>query len=359
MNDTYYNSLLLSAEHFASMCNNRTEIDNIEHELISNSEKEKWVIANYVVICTGLGLFSLVVNFANLCVFAVQGLKNSINISLFCIAMSDMVRVISVEWMAVCWNLSTNPLNAPVMFNELLYLSAGWPAGCAHNISMLITAYITVERYLCTVLPLTIKKIITPRRTVAVIISIYIACFAYVVPEYAYVYFDWNFYPALNRTMLGLAFRSEFQDLKGLSFLIHAILVVSGLFSVSLFSVLLVAQLKRQTSWRKMHTRSEIQTEALTLRDRKSSVLIAVLAVVMALVDVPLVTLSLVQSFVKDFSAYGRQSNLFHVAWSFVFIGVVFQPSMNFVVCYKMSSKYRQTIGNICSCFYHSPKVNT
>ncbi|KAK7005226.1 growth hormone secretagogue receptor type 1 [Biomphalaria glabrata] len=341
MNATYPVHLVISTQSIVP--NIGTGINSLEDELISTSDKEKFVFANHVVICTALGLFSLVVNVANLCVFAVQGLKNSINISLFSLAISDMGRILFTEWMAVCWNPSTDQLNVPVMFNELLYLSAGWPAGCANNISMFITAYVTLERYLCTVLPLKIKKIITPRRTVAVIVSIYVVCVAYVVPEYAYVYFDWNFYPALNRTMLGLAFRSEFQDLKGLSFLIHAILVVSGLVSVSLFSVLLVTQLKRQTSWRKMHTRSENHAEALTLRDRKSSVLIAVLALFMALVDVPMVTLSLVQTFVKDFSAYGRQSNLFHVAWSFDFIVGVSQPSINFFVYYKMSSKYRQT----------------
>ncbi|KAK7005230.1 growth hormone secretagogue receptor type 1 [Biomphalaria glabrata] len=295
--------------------------NTIDQELVTRSDLQLWVLVNYVVVCTGLGLLSLVANIINLFVFAKQGLNNSINISLFCIALSDLIKVVSIEWMAVCWNPYVHELGAPVIFTDLLYLTAGWPTGCAHNIAIFITAYITLERYLCIVTPLKIKDIITPRRTVVVIICIKCMCISYLVPEYAYVYYDWNFYPALNKTMLGMAFRQEARDLKGLTFLIQAILIVFGLISVGLFSFLLISELKKQSTWRKLHTNCEqVKKKRISSRDRKSSVLIAVIAVVMVIVDVPLVTISMVQTFVQDFSAYGKQVNLFYVAWSFEFI---------------------------------------
>ncbi|CAL1543375.1 unnamed protein product, partial [Lymnaea stagnalis] len=322
----------------------------VQTELFTNFEKFIFVFVNRIILCTLIGLFGIVANVINMAVFVKQGLNNSMNISLFALSISDLLRILTVQWLNICSNPYIDQLNVPIVFTDIQYLTAGWPTGCANRITMFITAYITAERSLCLAVPLKIKRWVTPRRAVAALVVIGVINALGLVPEYASVYLDWRFNPARNRTMLSLAFGSSRPATQGVVFTIHALLIVLALTVVILFTSILVIQLRRSSKWRAVVTSKVSQNEAISNRDRKTVDLVVLVAGVMVVCYTPTVVLSLVSTFVPDFSVAGRQVNVFHATWSIGYLLGVINASVNIFIYYKMSSKYRKTFNDLFSC---------
>ncbi|CAL1529879.1 unnamed protein product [Lymnaea stagnalis] len=160
-------------------------------------------MVNHVALSSAIGLFGIGANIFNMCVFLKQGLTNSMNISFFAIAISDLCAML---------NPYIDRVDSPLEFDEMQYLTAGWPNGTAARITCWVTAYITDERCLSIALSLKVKRLVTTPRTSFIIFLIYLINILSLVPEYASVYFGWNFYPSRNRSLLGLAWLSEVTD---------------------------------------------------------------------------------------------------------------------------------------------------
>ncbi|KAH9505275.1 hypothetical protein Btru_059120 [Bulinus truncatus] len=312
--------------------------------LVSDGTKETIVIINHVVLSSAIGLFGVGANVINMCVFVRQGLNNSMTISFFATAVSDLCSLVTLLWLNVCLNPYIDNLGLPVVFTEVQYLSAGWPHGCAARITSWITAYIAAERCLSIVFPLKIKQIITPGRTTVVILVIYVVNILTLVPEYATVFFDWNFYPSKNKTMIGLAFRSNRREAEGLVFTFHGALAVLSFVAVVVCTSVLVDKLRSSAEWRKTSTFDPVQNNNTAARDRKTMTMVILVATNLIICYTPTVSFSIASSLVPDFNVVGRQYNLFHAAWSFAFLSHSINSSVNIFFYYKMSSKYRSNL---------------
>ncbi|KAK7005234.1 growth hormone secretagogue receptor type 1 [Biomphalaria glabrata] len=327
-------------------------------QFLSDYDRMIFVLVNRIVLCTIIGLFGMASNFVNICVFIQQGLGSSINKSFFAMALSDLFRITTNHWMNVCSSPFIDTIDAPFVFVDIQYLTGGWPTACANRITLFITAYITVERCLCIALPLTIKKIITPGRTIFILIAIDVLNVLGLVPEYASAYFDWKYFPSKNRTLLALAFRSSRPQMQGIAFTVHAILLVIALLTVTLFTSVLVLQLRHYSNWRHSAMRTINQKSGLTKRDQKTVKMVITIATVMVVCYAPAVVLSLVSAIVPDFSVAGSQVNLFHAMWSFGFLLGIVNASINIFIYYYMSSSYREAFNQIFQLVYRTKKKN-
>ena len=136
-------------------------------------------------ILTGIiSAFGCLSNVINIIVFCKQKFSDSVNISLFGLAISDLGCVLNLVWMSMCFSPLFQTLSLP--FNPLTvqYLTGGWPHGCFARISSFITAYVTFERCLCVTLPLKVKTIITPRRTTLTLVAIFLVLFSLTAPVF-------------------------------------------------------------------------------------------------------------------------------------------------------------------------------
>ncbi|KAH9514382.1 hypothetical protein Btru_025063 [Bulinus truncatus] len=301
-----------------------------------------------IVFCTSMGLLGLVSNVLNICVFIKQGLNTSLNISFFAMSVSDFIRIVLVHWMNFCNAPGVEDLGAPFVFSDITYLAAGWPVGCANRITMFITGYITAERCLCIAAPLKIQRIVTPFRTMVILVTIDVCNVLALVPEYVSVYYDWNFYPARNKTLLGLAFRvGAAGETQFVTFTLHAVLMTLALTFVAISTAVLVFQLKAKSRWRRENTRDSDQQKSISNRDRKTVKLVILVATVMVACYAPAVVLSLLSSLWPDFSFTGSLSDLFRSCWSLVYIFSVVNASVNIFIYYSMSSRYKEGLDRL------------
>ncbi|KAI8794980.1 FMRFamide receptor [Biomphalaria glabrata] len=322
-----------------------------EEELYPSNDKLRadpfplivFILINNTCLCSIIGLLGLVANVINLIVFYRHGLNSSINISLFVMAISDVFTIIFVLGANLCFNPYIGQWSVPVVFAEVYYITGGWPSGVSYRITLYITVYITAERCLCILFPLKVKTMVTPIRSKFVIALIVVLNTLTLVPEYSSIYMDWRYDSTRNESVLGVAFRSNRLQTQGVTFLLHVCLVVIGLFCVTTLTSILVSNLRRQTKWRLKSSSDAKQQAAYSSRDRKSQLMVIVVATSVVICYIPLTCVSLVSVFEPQFSIVGKYSSIFVNTWGTIFIFGMTNSSSNILIYYKMNSKFKST----------------
>ncbi|KAH9515674.1 hypothetical protein Btru_011713 [Bulinus truncatus] len=312
-----------------------------ESALMVLSDKQRIIfeVVNYAFVCGSLVVFGVFSNVINIIIFLRQGLKTTMNISFFGLAISDICNNICCGVWAFFLNPYVENADWPVIAREFEYLISGWPYVYFSRTTTLITAFVTAERCLCITFPLKVKHIITPKRATVIVTSIFFCLMPALIPEYATSYIGWKYYPLKNETRLGLIFTDNRKSMEGLVFMMNATLGVLSYLLVIAFTLLLTWKLRHNSKWRQRN----YQVEIALLRDKRAMKMVFLIAVILIVCSFPSIVLSFVAFLNHDFSVLGLQSNLFFAMWSFAFaMGSVFS-SVNIILYYNMSSKYRKS----------------
>ncbi|XP_005110483.1 uncharacterized protein LOC101845048 [Aplysia californica] len=205
---------------------------------------------NTVVLSGLVSIFGVISNLVNLTIFWRHGFRESINVGLTALAVSDLGTVISGAILSVCFNPLIPYSEMRVNNRDVQYLVAAHPRFCFARITGLITVYITLERCLCVALPLHVKRILTPRRTFAVVVLIFTLIFLIETPIYMAHKLDWKFSYALNRSVISLVSRSNAAELENLSFGLSVCVQLSSFGLLLILTSTLVLLLKKRSEWR-------------------------------------------------------------------------------------------------------------
>ncbi|CAL1529858.1 unnamed protein product, partial [Lymnaea stagnalis] len=274
-----------------------------------------------------------------MCVFAKQGLTKSMNASFFAMTISDASEIVFQIWHNFCLNPYAQQIDSVVDFVEVQYLTAGIPSLFFMRITGWITAYITAERCLAIALPLKIKQILTARRTVAILVFIYVINMESLIPVYFSAYFVWKFIPAQNRSKLGISFRSSKLEIGKVNSYFHTAMAMFTFALVVMFTGVLVLRLKQKSKWRRKSTSRAPQMEKMS-RERKTVAMVTVIAAVMIACYAPGILLTIVAFVDSDFRIAGPKTNIYQAAWSLAFLLHSVNASVSFLLYYKTSSKY-------------------
>lgn len=320
-----------------------SDLNGTASGVLSFQARRIFEIVNCVFVSNAVCLFGLISNSINLAVFSKQGFHSTMNISFFGLAISDLCSLLALLWFNVCVNPLFEGSGLSLDPAEVQHLTACSPHNCFSRITGFITVFITAERCLCITLPLKVKQIITPRRTVFTIGTIYILMMVSYVPEFASVYIDMKFYPSKNKTLFGLAFTSNRESMEGLAFILYAILGTISFLAVFILTVLLVFNLKRKAKWRQESTFDNKQSEIISNRDKKTVNMVIMIATVLIVCYSPGIFISTAMFVWSEFSVIGREVNVFMVTWSFAFLSEAINSSVNILMYYRLSSRYRKT----------------
>ncbi|KAK7002780.1 neuropeptides capa receptor [Biomphalaria glabrata] len=337
---------------------NPSRVLEIGGEYLSYSARKIFFLINHVIVDMCICVFGIVGNFLNIKVFLKQGLRTSVNQSLCAMSLSDLLGLIFQVWHNFCMNPYLELAGLPVDFLKIQILTAGCPNVAMTRITGWITMYITAERCLSVLLPLRIRQLVTVKRTAVVLVLCYCINLAFYLPLYAGNYLSWRFYPNLNKTMLGVSSWGNADLVDWVMNVSHFYLSVIAFICVVIFTVVLVVSLKRKSRWRRSATSDRDQNEALSSRENKTVGMVIMVAVVLIVCYAPGVTISFVEVFYPDFGISAKQENAYHVIWSFCFVFHSVNASINVIVYYRMSSKYRNTLQEIFPVFKSKAKLD-
>ncbi|KAK7002787.1 thyrotropin-releasing hormone receptor [Biomphalaria glabrata] len=315
-------------------------------EIISNFARTVIVFVNHMIFDMCICVCGIAGNCLSITVFLKQGLRTSVNLSLFAMSVSDLIGLTFQVWHNFCLNPYLEQSGLPVDFLDVQVLTAGCPNVAMTRITSWITMYITAERCLSVLTPFKVGRIITYERSAVILLFCYGINLTFFLPRYASEYLSLNFDPELNISRLGRAVRENETVIVFLINISHVHLSILAFVVVIVNTAILVVSLKRKSEWRKNATRS--QNETLSNREKKTVMLVISVATVLIVCYAPGVTCAFLEILVPDFTFYGKQENVYHVIWSFCFLFNSINASINVFVYYKMSSKYRNTFQEIC-----------
>ncbi|XP_005094264.1 probable G-protein coupled receptor 139 [Aplysia californica] len=315
----------------------------VARPLASDGERMILEVVNYSVICGLLSLFGVVTNVLNMVVFVKIGFQESMNISLMGLAVSDLLSLVSMIFISICFN----PLfaNAPLPFSvdEIMYMVGGPPHVCFARITSLITAFITFERCLCIAVPLKVKRIITPGRTKAITLFFFILIFSVFSPFYYGNNLVWAFDTARNATMFKIVSRDNHVLLETITFITHGVVISTFSFVFTIFCTIVLAfKLTSKTKWRQATaTRGDGSSEGRGLKDKRVVKMVAFISTMFIVCFLPATLLHFVMALEPNFRFGKTYHNVYMISWSVSFVTETVNSSFNFFVYLKMSSKFR------------------
>ncbi|CAG5134065.1 unnamed protein product [Candidula unifasciata] len=333
---------------------NNTElisVNNIEEDIILVSDK---MLSYFTLINTwGLGqcltFFGLIANVLNIVVFLRQGLHDPVNISLLGLSVSDLGSLIFHFLTNLCWAPSIIMMDLPFYPTQIMYFLV-WIQILFNRVTTGMTAWIIFERCLCIVLPLKIKSIITPRRTLTFIIALNVMMFSSAIPVFYATRIVWLFDSRRNKSVLGIARIAHNAYIQQVAFWINNILPISFFIFITVCTVILVKSLQKNSKWKEKSVSS--QSHAVTSsRDTKVVRMVTIISAVFIVCYAPGAVVFIFILIYPEMAYAGKQKNLVVAVFSVLVQFEGINASANIFIYLTMSSKFKSTFENLF-CLY-------
>lgn len=313
-------------------------------DIISTRALEVFTYIDFNVLYCIISLSGIIANILNIHIFAKMDLKDTVNICLLALAFSDLCYLVLTLLMSIsyfpCWNSSVQRFDVA----DLRYLVIGWPHFYFKRVSNWITAYLMFERCLCIALPLKIHEIITPKRTTAVILAIFVIMAVAVCPVYVSASYKLRFDSTVNKTLLVLVFTSKRGLLSSITTGISCTLTAVTFIWFISCTYIMVSSLKGSNKWRAKSSSGDI-CEAKFSRDQKVIKMVTLLSIIFIVAFLPEGAVLLAQTIDQRITFGGQYRNFLLVILGISETILSINASLNIVVYWKMSSKFREIFG--------------
>lgn len=319
-------------------------------DLISNDALYYFLLVNLwgpgLVVC----LFGVVTNILNIITFMKQGARDTVNISLLGLAASDFSSQIGLFFTNICFLPALSSMDLPFVINDVMYIFS-WCHILFTRITTWITAYITLERCLCVMVPLKVKNIFTPKRTVLYLLFVCVFMIASVFPSFYTARPAKIFVPSRNKTILGLSFIKNRRQIDNISFIMNNGIPIVAFFFVILCTVILVSGIQKKSKWRRKAI-SFADSSAISDRDTKIIKMVMLIAIIFITCYFPGTVIFIWLILDPEMRFDGKHVNQLLAVFSVLFHLESVNASVNIFIYLKMSSKFRSTALDIfCSSY--------
>ncbi|XP_059168605.1 type-1 angiotensin II receptor B-like [Physella acuta] len=303
-------------------------------------------LAFNLAICSEiLGIFGIISNIINIIIFTKQGFDDTVNITLVAMAISNIGALVTLQ----VFNIMVNPwfMKADLSFiaTDIASFVSFYPHNYFIRVCGFITAFASLERCLCVVFPFTFKRFITKHVVLGFNISIYFISILNVFPVYYMAYLDWRFVVTLNKTLLGVNFRSNPDSVFGISYFITDLFVPYFTFFVIITCTLITGiKLKGSAKWKKSATRiANIHTRDVSKKETKIVRMLSTVSAIFVVCLIPQSAILTAVGLVRGLSIRGTYFDVALLIYSIAFVMETFNSSINIFIYYNMSTKYKTT----------------
>ncbi|GFO26307.1 peptide receptor gpcr [Plakobranchus ocellatus] len=300
----------------------------------------------------GIGIFGVIGNILIILVYTRLGFSETIHASYMALAASDLLCVLSVNWIAICntplINLLLDRLSIVTDLSPFTQLTGARPHLVFSKTTALITAWISTERCLCVVFPMKVKLIITRTVNTVVLVMIFIIGWGPVMNSYIAVRYELREDPLKNQTRLFFFASGNDHSLHiSAYFLYYVAFPVFSWVVVIVNATVLIIKLKQSANWRKQHlnfpTTSATQstTSMRTNRVTKTVVIVASIFIVCSL---PIFFAFFTWTYLPKFYQKTKFRDLFLLNASLVFLSNEVNSSVNIIVFTVTGARFRSAL---------------
>ncbi|GFN96088.1 chemosensory receptor b [Plakobranchus ocellatus] len=147
-------------------------------------------------------------------------------------------------------------------------------------------------------------------------------------------------------SIISLVYTHNGAELENISFSIGVFAQISSFVCVIICTVILVRKLAQTSRWRARSAApsdtSELSGSTMTQRDKRLVKMVTFLSTIFIICFLPSAVNLIIMICSSEYSIVGRYSNMFQVGWSFLNCLEATNSSVNILVYYRMSSRYRK-----------------
>lgn len=300
---------------------------------------------NCILISMVICVLGIIGNIINIIIFSRQGFDDTINITLTALAVSDIGALVVSEFVSFVANPWFLTADLPIVTREFAFMVTFYPHNYCIRVCGFITAFAAFERCLCVTIPLRIKQIITRNVTFLIIVFIFLIALLYFLSIFYMAYLDWIVLPGSNSSKIGMVFRENFFYIWIITFLIDDMFVPYLTFFIIMLSNIVIAlKLKARSAWRKSFRKtSSLKEDGISNKDKKAALTLVVVSIIFVACLLGQSVITSVAYQIPEMGFRGSRFDLNILCTSFAYVLECVSSSVNIIVYYKMSSKYRKT----------------
>ncbi|XP_059168464.1 galanin receptor 2b-like [Physella acuta] len=316
------------------------------YSLINPKVVEFLMTFNLLICAEVIGLLGILANFITISVFAKQGYDDSVNITLTALAVSDIGSLVTLQIYNVLMSPWLSQLDLPFVQVDLVSLASFYPHNYFVRVGGFITAFASFERCLCVLIPLKVKRVITKKVSVYVNLLIFLIMLLDLVPAYYVVYLDWIYVPELNRTLLMAAFHEDPNVVFDYSYIVTDLFIPYITFGIIIVcTCVVVVKLKSRAMWRS--SVSVVKDKTIPGKEKKLVLMLVVVSVIFTVCLMPQSAILTAVGLVDELGVRGRNFDVALVCYSIAYLFESVSSSINLIVYYRMSTKFRYTLFDI------------
>ncbi|RUS73844.1 hypothetical protein EGW08_018388 [Elysia chlorotica] len=328
----------------------------VQFDLDIPSRVFSFLMENISYWMVAVAMFGMTSNIFIIVTFAKMGFSESINISYCALCISDILCVATFTWNAICFIPAFVDLDLPFLPSEVVVITGGALSDTFSKTTAWITAFISLERCLCVVFPLRVKDIVGHRRTIFIVVTIFVLTILPLTSVTFYIsVFDNKLDLDRNRTLVGVRYRTSAlaNVLYDMNFVYKLVFMnTAPLFIVLVCSVSMAVQLSRSAFWRLQQSGGAVSQdsggESRAERKYLKDIRVAKTVLAIATCFIVLETLGTIKVLVsttwQDFRPVGAYSRTFKLVSRLAFLLSLTNSSVNFVIYYNMGSRFRHTV---------------
>lgn len=189
----------------------------------------------------------------------------------------------------------------------------------------------------------------TSRRVCITVILVFFILLSSSSPVYVVNRLDWKFFPALNKTLIGIVRSDHAEDVDKISFIINnAIIPFSAFMIIIVCTVILVVKLEMKAQWREKVSQSE-QVTNVSKSNKKVSKMVVMISILFISCFIPIGVMFLAMALLPGFTIYGKYKNILLIVAGLCVCLESVNSSSNIFIYYHMSTKYREAFRQLFS----------
>ncbi|KAI8786135.1 FMRFamide receptor [Biomphalaria glabrata] len=328
------------------------------HGLIPSPALSIILICNYLVIGLFVSALGTLGNLANIVIFTKEGYQDSVNITLSALAMSDIGALLLQMAVSVLNSPIWNDVDIPFLSAATLCTQFFYPRQYFIRVSGVITAFAACEKCLCVVFPMRVRQIITRNFAIGANCFICIILLLYFYPPYYSAYLDWGLDVKQNKTKITVYYRSNAEKVLRIAYLVSDLSVPYITFCILILcNAVIVVKLKSKSKWRQSvavrNSNLDSKSAETSAREKKLALMLATVSTLFVVCLLPQSILLTCVSLVRELNLNGAYNDVTVLISSFTLLLENINCSINILVYYCMSTKYRKTFQ---ACFLDAMK---
>ncbi|RUS84308.1 hypothetical protein EGW08_007952 [Elysia chlorotica] len=305
------------------------------------------------------GIVAIVGNILTILVYARLGFAQTINMSYVALAVSDLFSVLTAMTGAFCFTPAMGAilqqLRVRVDLANLAAFVGDWPHFAFSKTTAILTAWVSVERCLCVLIPTRVRLIINRRVTKTVVSALFVLGCCPLVFAYIGMKTDWEFDAETNTTTLNIfySFKKANNVYNSIAVLLYgAVYPTLSWVIVTTCTTFLIIKLRESARWRKSNSNGvnpNVPTGTTQKNGHKGENRITKTVVMIACVfitcSLPRSVHSLVSlAFRHKYSTYGDLRPLFVMNAGFALLLSEINSGTNIILYSITSRKFRSTL---------------